>query len=177
MKPENILLNFEEPKIEIRAYIAERGVSKSFKSEISLLNNNSTETLLWMSPEMLESLKKGTHEKQHLKSDIFSLGLIAMFCLDYENFQTFKDKLNNNEEILEEYLDDFCYRINDAHISFFYLIRCMLSFSKFTRPNILELCKHFQHFTRPLPLLKEIGIETNQSNLQNELLINEVILY
>jgi hypothetical protein len=59
-----------------------------------------------MSPEMLKADFSSATDIQLPKSDIFSLGLIALYCLDSKHFNNQK-KLNEDEKVLENYLDQF----------------------------------------------------------------------
>ncbi len=94
-----------------------------------------------MSPEMRNS-ESNSFKVQHVKSDIFSLGLIALYCLDpieFENHNTVN--FNSDEIVLEKYLDNYRERCPNNH--FYYILRSMLSFSTFTRPSIEQLYHDF----------------------------------
>ena len=88
------------------------------------------ETDLWMSPEMLSS---GSNSPKSL-SYAFSLGLIALYCLDTDEFRKKQKKLNTDKEELENYLNEFYNKC--ANKRFFYLLGCMLSYSPSARPSI-----------------------------------------
>lgn len=156
LKPENILLNHEG-----RAFLADVGAAKVFSSNSSALDLKKISlyvgTPKWMSPEMR---KLNLDDSQPVifqlpKSDIFSLGLIALYCLDYVEFSRHKN-LNKNERELEEYLDNFWERCENK--GFYYLLRTMLSFSPSTRPSIYQLFKDFSE-------LNTKSLISKQSNL------------
>jgi serine/threonine protein kinase len=130
----------------------------------------------WISPEMRKSISENVTSELP-KSDIFSLGLIALYCLDTAEFtkqlspilSQFKINLNKNEisdhlynleNALKIYLDDFRLRNlkNPDKISFFYMLKSMLSFSPSARPSIQQLYEDF-------PLLEQIK-QNNDELLQ-----------
>ena len=136
-----------------RAKVADVGASKIFSSLQSVMKIRDKGTFVgtktWMSPEMRKVKRTGFKNIQQHKSDIFSLGLIALFCLDPIEFGNQRE-LNKEEKVLESYLDDFMKRIqvNNKYFQHFsYMLRCMLSFSPFTRPSITEIYKDFPEFT------------------------------
>ena len=117
----------------------------------------------WMSPEMRENFYGDNVKNEHPKSDIFSLGLIALYCIDSNEFKNnfspiltkFNDKKPNKamhsnylkdfEESLLAYLDDFRLRnLNSPRIlNFFYMLKNMFSFSPSARPSIQQLYEDF----------------------------------
>jgi serine/threonine protein kinase len=142
-RPENILMDAQE-----RAFISDLGVAKFFSSLVSIrefkeTNNSSGKSGIWMSPERLESDISTATNIIFPKSEIFSLGLIALYCLDTKNFKH-QIKLNEDEEALENYLDQFWLRCPDKR--FFYMLKCMLSYSPITRPSIHQLFHDFPEF-------------------------------
>lgn len=71
-------------------------------------------------------------------SDVFSLGLIALYCLDNKRFLTFKDKegrniLNRCSKSLEKYLNILPTTIPYHFID---IVRRMLSFCPTRRPTL-----------------------------------------
>ena len=124
-------------------------------------------TPLWMSPEMIRANTEQVRNFQPIKSDIFSLGLIALYCLDTAEFEKQKN-LNKNEIALQNYLDGFRLRFqakNPGYMRFYYLLRCMVSFSPFSRPTILQIYEDFESilkegykppFPNPGPILSKI---------------------
>ncbi len=106
MKPSNILLNEKG-----EAFIGDLGTAKIFKTEESVqkLNDASIQgTINWMSPEIRANIDKKTTRIQIPKSDVFSLGLIALFCLsNTDKFNEIRTKFNQSEDVLEDYLDEF----------------------------------------------------------------------
>ena len=91
---------------------------------------------------MASSVLKSSNTQLH-KSDIFSLGLVALFCLDPIEFEKNQKNLNIDEKALESYLDDFRARCPKNH--FFYILKCMLSYSPSTRPSIDQIFQDFSH--------------------------------
>lgn len=149
LKPENILFD-----IDGRALIADLSVSNAFSALASAFNENEIvinhSSPLWTSPEIhklssetVQALNLSSLE-QLIKSNIFSLGLIALFCLDNQEFEKQK-QLNTDEKSLGAYLDQ--YRIRCPDKLFFYMLKCMLSFSPITRPSIQQLFEDFPEFT------------------------------
>jgi hypothetical protein len=79
------------------------------------------------------------------KCDVFSVGLLALFCFDPLGFETYKDKnggnlFNQSHSSLDIY---FCNIGRNFPPCFRGLIRRMLSFFNSKRQNILELEKEF----------------------------------
>ena len=98
-----------------------------------------------MAPEMLNAEKANPKNFEPIKADIFSLGLIVLFCLDFAEFQKQKN-LNVDEVALQNYLDQFRLRFqkkNPGYMRFYYLLRCMVSFSAFTRPTLHQIYEDF----------------------------------
>ena len=128
------------------AVIADLGVAKTFSSLVSAKNykdiTTQAGTPIWMSPEMLKANVSAVNLELP-KSDIFSLGLIALYCLDTKNFNV-QAKLNEDEKALDNYLEQFWFRCPDKR--FFYMLKCMLSYSPYTRPSIHQLFKDFPEF-------------------------------
>jgi hypothetical protein len=88
-----------------------------------------------------------------LKTDIFSLGLVAVQALDYKEFKNQKE-LNVNPMKTLDYLRTL--RFNHPRkktlikgeisrekvpLGFYYFLRCMLSFDIHTRPSVEEVYK------------------------------------
>lgn len=159
LKPQNILLDSDG-----RAFIADLGLAKVYNIESMNNTNNSDDiggTRNWMAPEVrLKFETRDTHsidtKINPAKSfDMFSLGLIALFCLDYKKFNEIKKvgtsdqktyiTLNVYQVDLIEYLDQFIENrgkeINNT--IFFYMLKSMLSHSPYTRPNIMQLSEDF----------------------------------
>ena len=98
-----------------------------------------------MAPEMLNAATANPKDFEPIKADIFSLGLIVLFCLDFSEFKKQKN-LNGDEVELRNYLDKFRLRFqknNPGYMRFYYLLRCMVSFSAFTRPTLLQIYEDF----------------------------------
>jgi hypothetical protein len=114
-----------------------------------------------MSPEMRAAWSTDVNTELP-KSDIFSLGLIFLFCIDTPAFndklsptlkefettmtkQEVTDHLKNLEKHLLAYLDDFRLRnLNTPGIiNIFYMLKTMLSFSPSNRPSIQQLYQDF----------------------------------
>jgi serine/threonine protein kinase len=73
-----------------RAFIGDLGSSRIFSS-LQSVNQRRDITIfvgtpIWMSPEMLRANTEKFQKFQPIKSDIFSLGLIALYCLDAAEF-------------------------------------------------------------------------------------------
>ena len=149
------------------------GVAKIFNSIASAIKGISTYagTPKWMSPEMFKAFPAGAANSQQTKSDIFSLGLIALYCLDTKEFLNYHIKLNNDESVLEKYLDEF--RLRCPSTRFFYMLRCMLSYSPFTRPNIVQLFEDFPEFTLRLSSDKYVQTEALEVSSQHRIPSND----
>ena len=72
------------------------------------------------------------------KLDIFSLGLISVYCLDsLENFYKYSHLLNENSNILhEEYLPQLKSKMP---IEFYCVLKSMLSFDWNAHPSLVDL--------------------------------------
>jgi serine/threonine protein kinase len=145
LKPENILLDSNK-----KAVIGDLGCSKVFSSFQSVNQRRAIGTLVgsppWMAPEILKAEAARIKNFEPIKSDIFSLGLIALFCLDIAEFQKQKN-LNEDEVALQNYLDQFRLRFqknNPGYMRFYYLLRCMVSFSAFSRPTLRQIYEDFE---------------------------------
>ena len=107
LKPQNILINEYG-----RAFIADVGVAKKFeatylaKHRAMITSPGGSES--WMAPEMLlASLSSATKIPAYLsKLDVFSLGLITLNAVDRDGFMKYKGKLNIDENVLEQYLQE-----------------------------------------------------------------------
>ena len=123
-----------------KASFVVEGVSFDFSEKEKLVNDST-----WKSPEMLEfSPSEAPNSRRQPKSDIFTVGLIALYCLDSDEFLKNKDDLNKNEKFLESYLDEFHLRFESPR--FFKVIRSMLSYSPSKRPDIVQLSVEFPDF-------------------------------
>jgi serine/threonine protein kinase len=147
------------------AFIADLDSAKVYNSFTSAKKLSDITTTVgtpkWMSPEMREAWSNDVNTELP-KSDIFSLGLIFLFCIDTPSFNDkllpilsqFKtimnkkevaDHLRNLEEHLHAYLEDFRIRnlSSPSNIKFFYILKSMLSFSPGARPSIQQLYEDF----------------------------------
>lgn len=138
LKPENILV--KEGINGPEAYIADVGVAKRFANQSILKKQNTLTTVAgtmeWMAPEVRgESIKI-----DYRKIDIFSLGLISLYCLDSPNNfnNTNKDKNLNQDsnKLHEEYLPRLKSKVP---IEFYCILKSMLSFDWNARPSLEEL--------------------------------------
>lgn len=94
------------------------------------------------------------------KSEVFSMGLMALYCLDTKEFNKqisptltkfideiqddIKDYLFDFEIALQNYLDDFRRRnLKILNINYFYILKSMLAFSPSARPSIQQLHEDF----------------------------------
>lgn len=143
------------------AYVADVGVAKFFNPQtIRSSPHTITGSREWMAPEMLEAYSSNQREIKTadiFKLDIFSLGLIALFCWDSEEFQKQKDR-NRDQIALFKYLRSLRFRhprkkailtnpvdlIREKFpLGIYYLLRCMLCFDIELRPNVEEVYKDF----------------------------------
>jgi serine/threonine protein kinase len=147
LKPENIFIKYDEFN-KPRAFLADAGSARLFdflnENERKKTKSSLSSKLDWMAPELLrKSLNYDSTPILDLhKLDIFSLGLLALYCLDPEQFRSFKGSLNKDEKSLLSFLDGLRGKISPP---FFYMLRCMLSFSPLTRPSIEQLLPDFQY--------------------------------
>jgi serine/threonine protein kinase len=137
LKPQNILLDKNG-----HAHLADMGIARASKDSSHEKTKESTVkgTEKWMSPEMRVDWDKNSQSTliKLPNSDIFSLGLIVLFCLsDSNKFESVRDKLNKNEETLREYID-YDFRKTLFNGQFFYMSKCMLSYSPHTRPKVKQ---------------------------------------
>ena len=146
LKPENILVR--DGKDRPVAFLGDVGVAKQFSNQQSLKKfqnlTSQVGTEEWMAPEMrypdLIKLGKDKEAKKidYRKLDVFSLGLISLFCLDsVDNFYKYNRHLNENSNTLHEvYLPQLKSKMP---IEFYCLLKSMLSFDWNARPSIEEL--------------------------------------
>ena len=151
LKPENILVR--DGKDRPVAFLGDVGVAKQFSNQHSLKKSKNLTiqvgTEEWMAPEMRNPdwirLGKDKEAKKidYRKLDVFSLGLISLFCLDsVDNFSKYNRGLNQNSNILHEvYLPQVKSKMP---IEFFCLLKSMLSFDWNARPSIEELSNFAQ---------------------------------
>ena len=148
------------------AFIADLDGAKQYSSLVSAQKFSTISmavgTPKWMSPEMRKALSDDDVDTNLAKSDIFSLGLIALYCLDTHEFnkrlspilKEVKEKMSQKElfiylqkfeKHLLTYLDDFRLRnVQCPSITkFFYMLKSMLSFSPCARPSIQQLYEDF----------------------------------
>ncbi len=148
LKPENVLIKTENGRLV--AYLGDVGVAKKFSNEGSLMRAREITTQAgteeWMAPEMrnpdiIKLGKTGEDNKINFsKIDIFSLGLITLYCLDSpENFYKYSSVLNEKSRTLhEEYLPQLK---SSMPIEFYCLLKLMLSFDWNARPSLEEIEK------------------------------------
>lgn len=146
MKPEKIL--YDEKG---RFYIADVGIAKQFKetqkAKINMTITNAGGSMSWMAPEMRDIFENPLDVKKRKtelsKLDVFSLGLIVLFCLDIKEFSNKqlhpKGTLNIVEKDLVDYLNDIKARKIITDDSFFQVLKKMLKFDIKERMNISEL--------------------------------------
>jgi serine/threonine protein kinase len=138
LKPENILINQQG-----RAFLGDVGVAKVLDPQTT---RNKLKTMtsvagteFWMAPEALKLFLSSSppSKKYNLtKMDVFSLGLISLFCLDTEGFLKIQKIANRDRHTLESFLNNVKTKVP---IQFFYPLRCMLSFTQASRPSLTEL--------------------------------------
>jgi len=158
IKPENILV-----KDGKEAFLGDVGASRTFENPTLLKNVQSIQTVAgtpeWMAPEMknLELKMGNVSERTNLhKLDVFSLGLLSLYCLDAKEFFKHK-KLNEDSNYLhDKYLTQLKTKLPNE---FYYLLKCMLSFDWNTRPNVEELDKALKD------IKEKVGEFNNFSNI------------
>jgi serine/threonine protein kinase len=158
LRPDSILLDREGRAV---ISISDEKTYKDFNSTKTLPDGlDYKEKSKWISPELTKAQKK--LEKIGLeKSNIFSLGLLALFCLDSNEFIKQKN-LNTDEIALESYINKFRLKIQNKR--FYYLLRCMLSFSPSTRPSVKEIIEDLAELFHPLNLDKtQFGFQTTNN--------------
>ena len=151
LKPENILIR--DGKVRQEAFLCDVGVAKQFSDQSSLRKfkdlTSQVGTKKWMAPEMrnpgLIQLGNDSEAKKidYRRLDVFSLGLISLFCLDSpDNFSQYNLDLNQNSNKLHEvYLPQLKSKMP---IEFYCLLKSMLSFDWNARPSIEELSNFAQ---------------------------------
>ena len=149
--------------------------------------STSVGTSKWMSPEMRKSWINELMVTTELsKSDIFSLGLITLYCIDTNNFrkdlspileefhtkmklETLEEHLKKLEGGLKKYLDYFKSRISQSpEFSNFFSIygERMLSFDHQNRPSIQELFEYFSDIERFVRFVHEEIVYKSLNSLQ-----------
>jgi serine/threonine protein kinase len=148
LKPENILLRKENDRLV--AFLGDVGIAKHIANQSSINNLQSltsrAEIERWIAPEMRnpnliqlgQSQDKEVNKIDYRKFDVFSLGLISLYCLDSsENFEKYYDFFNEKSHMNhEEYLPQLKSKMP---IEFFCLLKSMLSFDWNARPSIDEI--------------------------------------
>ncbi len=125
---------------------------------------------MWIPPEIINpyhlesrSDKKTAFDEDPKKYDVFSLGLIALYCLDPKQFldinNKFELRLIGSPKLLADYLDNL---EADLPPPFYYLLRCMLSFCPYTRPSIKQLARDFHS------IISRIELPTTIHSLSSE---------
>ena len=116
----------------------------SFKSEA---------TAFWMAPELFDSVENSpppasSNINNKSNCDIFSLGLIALYCLDNTRFKTYtnedgKNILNRGHKTLAKYL-----KLLEKYIPacFLEFLRQMLAFCPLKRPDIQLFFNDYHKF-------------------------------
>lgn len=86
------------------------------------------------------------HYNVSAKDDIFSIGLIVLFCMDPQRFMEFRgnERMAIKYEILEEYLRQMAQAFPPR---FYQILRRMLSFSSLLRPSVKQLFKEISKFS------------------------------
>ena len=141
------------------AFVSDVGAAKLLENSQKSKEHQSISkigTLKWMAPELRLRMVESENENvpvDILKSDTFSLGLVALQTLDYKVFKA-QEKLNKHPIKLINYLRTL--RFNHPRkkirlegeiprekvpLGFYYFLRCMLSFDIHTRPSVEELYK------------------------------------
>lgn len=146
LKPENILID-TNIDWRHRAFIADVGVAKDIPQDLRKeLAKTYKGSPLWCAPEVAKNILLDDATKvlnQDLfKSDIFSLGLIILYCLDPREFQdkneATESRMNTNKSSLHDFLTEFQKRKN-LPSKFFDLLKSMVSWNANDRPSIVEL--------------------------------------
>ncbi len=144
LKPKNILIkkfSNREPK----AYIADVGIAIGRNNTILEANF----TPLWMAPELLAMSESPSSTSECLieysKCDIFSIGLIALYCIDHHRFKSYQEKIldktnrfNINPDRLESYLNLLSRQFPHSLIN---KIHQMLSYNPKGRKTLNQLFK------------------------------------
>jgi serine/threonine protein kinase len=161
LKPENVLIKFENDSIA-RAYLADLGTAKIFDTASIFEDLHTVNTLAgtiqWTAPEIL-GLKKNQQAPKidYSKIDVFSLGLLSLFCLDSHRFQD-QTGLNHDPAAMQNYLSSL-----NLHPSLVDLLTRLLSFDPATRPSIKEIYNDLQHFIPIFSLDHQAKISNNSS--------------
>ena len=116
----------------------------------NLNSNKSVATAYWMAPELLESAQLQAFSSEspldYQKCDIFSIGLIALYCFDFPLVITYsgkilKNMLNHSPKTMESYLNLIAEKLEPQ---FMIILRKMLAFSPSCRPTIDNLHQQFE---------------------------------
>ena len=105
----------------------------------------------WAAPEWLEFNPWLDSEESlnNSKCDVFSMGLLFLYCIDNKRFNNFlqKNKLNRCQSTLENFLDELELKLPT---NFCRILRGMLTFCYHVRPTIQHLYLNFRLFTGDL---------------------------
>lgn len=142
LKPSNIMIDLNN-----HAFIVYSGKQKDFETTKKKSEINIRRSILpsrWLAPEMIYAqgypLAESYRElnPNFSKLDVFSLGLITLFILDRDIFNSNKYKFNNDPIFMREYLADL-ERRNVLSNEFLSLTKKMLCFSVSERIPIKEI--------------------------------------
>ena len=120
-----------------------QGGIEAFKHKSGKKLRKSISISKWIAPEMVHAFGANVQPDfrtkiNFSKVDVFSLGLIALFTCDRENFRKKSSKLNCNLGILNEYFEDLAKR-NVLSAGFLELLRKMLMFDIEDRATIYQV--------------------------------------
>lgn len=128
------------------AFIADMGLAKNMKySERDKYISGAKGCRFWMAPEILEELafqeEKKIIYRDLAKTEVFSLGLIFLYCLDPARCNKNLKSLNNEEEKKNSYLEAFYKdkKLPKEFEEFSSLLSRMLSWNPEIRPSIEAL--------------------------------------
>ena len=140
LKPQNILINENG-----RAFITDLGVARRFEATYLAkhknVNTSPEGSESWMAPEMLLASLSSTSKipANFSKLDVFSLGLITLNAIDRDGFMKYKGKLNIDNNVLEQYLQEVENKGVIKDKEFLPILKKMLSFDIDSRIHIEKL--------------------------------------
>ncbi len=142
INPETILIKFKKNESST-LIITDVGTTSG-------VNNNLFEEAFWSAPEIYHSFGSSELLLKSISSlcrcDIYSIGLIALYCIDNQRFLALKEKYNT--KVSSEVLNNFFALLSlEFPAELCELLRKMVSYSPSDRPSFYKILKEIRNMT------------------------------